>query len=229
MTAILRTRARSLRLACTRRGFAGVPRRRDRRRPFAARPRPRGLADVPLASSGASTRDRRRRRGGSTGSSRASRRRPRRRQRLDAARGASCRQSLATASVLFAAFGEVLGTAAASRASFRASSAARRRGRPRDELDAPARRRRRGRPRRRARPADDGHAARRGRRRVRRLLPRPRSRACTPHSPSTGASSTRSGAERTLAVATSAVRDAANGAEFLRGVESGVRLRRPGC
>ena len=45
------------------------------------------------------------------------------------------------------------------------------------------------------------------------------SRACETSSPSTGASSSRLGAERTLAVATSAVRDAENGEAFLGEVE----------
>jgi exopolyphosphatase/guanosine-5'-triphosphate,3'-diphosphate pyrophosphatase len=61
----------------------------------------------------------------------------------------------------------------------------------------------------------------------RRLLPC-RSRACATRSPTTGARSKRSDAERTLAIATSAIRDAENGEAFLGEIEWSYGFAR-GC
>ena len=98
---------------------------------------------------------------------------------------------------------------------------ARRRRRHRHELHAPARRRRRRRRRAdRARAPHEGHAARRPPRADGRARRRRRWSACSPPWPSTARSSTSSGAERTVAVLTSAVRDAANGEDFLARVRA---------
>ena len=78
---------------------------------------------------------------------------------------------------------------------------------------------------RRGRPPLGGDAARRGRRRVAAAAARARSSASSRRSRATGDELEALGAERALAVATSAVRDAANGAEFLAEVEASVRLR----
>ena len=107
---------------------------------------------------------------------------------------------------------------AALRGASRASDA-RRRDRPRHELDPAARRRRRRRPGRRGRPPHAHHPARRGRRRAQAPPPRPdRARAAT-CSRDYRRELEQLGAERTLAVATSAVRDAENGEAFLGEVE----------
>ena len=96
---------------------------------------------------------------------------------------------------------------------------ARRRRRPRDELDAPARRRRRRRRGRRGR-CDGCRSRGSARASTRGAAPprRHRARAQLPR-PTTAASWRALGAERTLAVATSAVRDAENGEAFLGEVE----------
>ena len=96
------------------------------------------------------------------------------------------------------------------------SERARRGRRRRDELDAAARRRR-GRGRRRgARPPLGRHPPRRGRRRDRPARRRAAASACSTRSTSYAESIERHGCERRIAVLTSAVRDAANGARVRR-------------
>ena len=84
-----------------------------------------------------------------------------------------------------------------------------------------------GRAGRRARAAHHGHAARRGRRRDRPPRRRARSSASSPRSPSTARAIDELGAERAVAVATSAVRDAENGEQFRAAAARALRPRGP--